>query len=156
MLQVLTSDYAYCLIDLIRSTRASIDILSYIFNANLYKRYDKANLIFLELKKFARSQGYVRFILDYPKLYKPNYHPTKFFTRRFKESGFDVRYLRSSQTQHAKVLIFDSRLVVTGSHNITSRSVVSRHELSLLLDDHALLTTLCEYFESIWSISIEA
>jgi len=154
MLHVLTSNYAYQVIDLIRSTKSSIDILCYVFNANLYKKSDKANLIFLELKKFVHSQGYVRFILDYPKLYKPNYHPTKFFTRRFKEAGFNVRYLRSGQTQHAKVLIFDSKFVVTGSHNITSRSVISRHDLSLLLDDHALLITICEYYESIWSDSI--
>lgn len=156
MINILTSNYSYYIIDLIRSSKVSIDALCYIFNANLYKKSDKANLIFRELKSFKDRSGQVRFILDSPKLHKPNYHPIKFFTRRFKEAGFAVRYLNSKQTQHAKVLIFDNRVAVAGSHNLTTRSVVSINDISFLFDDHSLLSTICGYYESIWSNSINA
>jgi len=156
MLRILTSDYAYCILGLIRSSGSSIDILSYIVNCNLYKKSDKANLIYLELKKFWAPEKPVRVILDYPKVHKPNYHPNKFFTRRFKESGFDVRYLHSGTTQHAKLLIFDNKIAVAGSHNLTSRSVVSMYDLSFLIDDPVVVTSLICYYKSIWESSLEA
>ena len=156
MLQVLTSDYAYHVIRQIRSCGSTIDILAYIVNCNLYKKSDKANLIFLELKKFVIHGRAVRVVFDYPRLHKPNYNPVKFFTRRFKESGFDVRYLNSCTTQHAKLLIFDDKFAVFGSHNLTSRSVMSRHDISMISDDPSLLSTLISYYNSVWSSSIEA
>jgi len=156
MFRVLTSDYARYLITLIRSSKSSIDVLSYIFNCNLYKKADKANLIFLELKKFVTRGKKIRVVFDYPRLHKPNYNPVKFFTRRFKEAGFDVRYLHSSTTQHAKLLIFDDKLALSGSHNLTTRSVVSPHDISLLFDDPRLLTFLVSYYNSVWESSIEA
>jgi len=156
MLEVLTSDYARHVMGQIRACRSTIDILAYIVNCNLYKKSDKANLIFLELKESVIQGRTVRVVFDYPKLHKPNYNPVKFFTRRFKESGFAVRYLHSGTTQHAKLLIFDSKFVVFGSHNLTTRSVVSRHDISLISDDPDLLSTLVFYYNSIWSSSIEA
>lgn len=156
MLQLLTSDYARHLIYQIRSCGSTVDILAYIVNCNLYKKSDNANLIFIELKKFVTQGKTVRVVFDYPKLHKPNYNPNKFFTRRFKEAGFSVRYLHSGTTQHAKLLIFDSKFIVFGSHNLTTRSVVSRHDISLITDNPSLLSTLISYYNSIWSSSIEA
>lgn len=152
----LTSNYSHHLLNLIRSSKSSIDILCYIFNCNLYKKSDNATLIYLELKKFLCPQKKVRIILDLPKLHKPNYHPNMFFTRRFNEAGFDVRYLHSCTTQHAKLLIFDNKIAVTGSHNLTSRSVVSENDISLLIDDPPLVKSLIDYFSGIWENSIEA
>lgn len=156
MIQVLTSGYAYEIIKLARMARRSIDVLCYIFNCNLYKKSDKANLIFLELKKSVSSHKKVRFILDFPRIHKPNYHPNMFFTRRFKEIGIDLRYFHSGTTQHAKLLIFDNKIAVTGSHNLTSRSVVSDNDISLLISDPTLVKTLIDYFSGIWENSIEA
>lgn len=156
MLRILTSDYARELMGQIRACRSTVDILCYIFNCNLYKKSDRANLIFIELKKFASHGKGVRVVFDYPKLHKPNYNANKFFTRRFKEAGFDIRYLHSATTQHAKLLIFDSKFVVFGSHNLTSKSVGSPHDISLISDRPELVSTLVAYYKSIWSSSIEA
>ncbi len=155
MLQLLTSDYANQVLKLIKTSSSSIDILSYVVNFNLYKKSDKANLIYLELKNFVRSYGSVHFILDQPKLHKPNYHCNKFSTRRFKEANFNVRSLNSGDTQHAKLFIFDKQFCVTGSHNLTSRSVTNRYDISLLFDDLSLVKYLCDYFNGLWENSIE-
>lgn len=156
MLNIVTSKYGHEVLKLIRISKSSIDILSYIINFNMYKKSDKANLIYLELKKAVSSQKKVRIILDFPKLHKPNYHPNMFFTRRFKEIGINLRYLHSGTTQHAKLLIFDNKIAVTGSHNLTTMSVVSRHDISLLIDETSLVKTLIDYFAGIWENSIEA
>lgn len=156
MHQVLTSNYAYTLLDLIPHSSTSIDILSYVVKFNMYKKSDKALLIFLALKSFPGDPNKVRIIIDYPKLYKPNYHCNRFSIRRFKEANFNVRYLHSGDTQHAKLIIFDKKLVVFGSHNFTTRSVISTYDISLLLDDPDLVFYFNNYFDRLWHNSIEA
>jgi len=156
MTQLLTSDYAHSVIQLITGSSISIDVLAYIVNCNLYKKSDKMNLIFLELKYFLARGGKVRFVLDYPRPHKPNYHPLKFFTRRFKEAGFFTRYLHSGTTQHAKLLLFDNKTAVLGSHNLATKSVINVHDLSVIIEDAALVTWLRDYFDNVWSKSVEA
>lgn len=130
MTQLLFNKYAYTILDLVRSSITSVEVLCYVVNFNLYKKSDKANLIFLELKHFRKKGGTVRVLLDMPRVFKPNYHPIKFFTRRFHEADFDVRYAYTSLTQHAKLFLFDRRYAVAGSHNWTSKSVVSDFDVS--------------------------
>jgi len=156
MERILTSNYAYEVMGRIKGAREQIDILAYIYNCNLYKKSDRANLIFIELKRFKAKGKNIRIIFDYPKLHKSNYNAVKFFTRRFKEAAFEVRYLCSGTTQHAKLLLFDSELFIFGSHNLTTKSVVSPYDISLISDDPALLSTLVLYYSSAWSSSIKA
>lgn len=156
MFQVLTSDYAHTLLSLLRHVHSSVDILAYVVNFNLYKKSDKANLIYLALKKLSSAHKPVRFILDQPKRHKPNYHCNKFSTRRFKEASFSIRYLHSGSTQHAKLIILDNQLVITGSHNLTTHSVGNKYDISLLVDTPSVVQYLCTYFDEVWSTSLEA
>jgi len=157
MIKILTHDYAYTLLDLIRHATKSIDILAYVTKFNMKKKSDKALLIFLALKSFPGNPRDIRIILDYPKQYKPNYLCNLFSTRRFKEASFNVRYLHSGNTQHAKLIIFDRNIAaVVGSHNLTTKSVINPYDISLLLDDPDLLSSLVSYFNRLWENSIEA
>ena len=156
MLDILTSNYASKLLELTSQSRSSIDFLSYVVNFNLYKRSDRANLIYQALKDFSFLNGHVRCILDFPKLHKSNYNCNKFSTRRFKDAGFDVRFLGSGDTQHTKLFIFDGRFSVVGSHNFTSRSVVNRYDISLFSDDVHLVELFTSFFNNLWEISVEA
>lgn len=156
VLKPLTHDYAYTVLDLLRHTTTSIDILAYVTNFNMYKKSDKALLIFLALKNFPANPNDIRIILDYPHPHKPNYHANLFSTRRFQEANFNVRYLHSGSTQHAKLMIFDQTAAVLGSHNLTTKSVISPYDISLLLDDPGLLSFLVSYFDRLWHSSIEA
>jgi len=155
MFEVLTSNYASEVLKLIAASQTSLDVLSYVVNFNLYKRSDKANLIFCALKSFAGAGGSVRFILDFPKLYKPNYHCNKFSSRRFKEAGFAVRFLHSGSTQHAKLILSDSSISIFGSHNLTSRSVLNRYDVSLLSDNIKLSDFFSSYYSELWQSSVE-
>ena len=155
MLKVLTHDYAYTLLDLIRHTTTSIDILSYVVKFNMYKKSDKALLLFLALKNYPGQPHNVRIILGSPKRYKPNYGCNLFSTRRFKEANFNVRYLNSADTQHAKLIILDRKLAIFGSHNFTTKSVISSYDISLLLDDPNLLSFFNSYFLRLWQNSTE-
>jgi len=154
MTRFLTSDFGYSVTDLIRSANSTIEILSYVFNCNLKKKSDLVHLIFIELKKFVSRGHTVTFICDFPRLHKPNYHTTKFFTRRFKESGFNVYYLHSSFSQHSKLLLFDRRVAILGSHNLTTRSVISPYDTSLFFDDPVLVSTVCSYYDSVLNKSV--
>lgn len=156
MLKPLTHDYAYTVLDLIRHATTSIDILAYVTKFNMKKKSDKALLIFLALKSFPGNPNDIRIILDYPQPYKPNYHCNLFSARRFKEAGFNVRYLHSGSTQHAKLIIFDRSAGVTGSHNLTTKSVINPYDISLLLDELGLLSFLTSYFDRLWDTATEA
>lgn len=155
MIQVLTSDYAQQILRLISSSSDSIDVLSYVINFNIHKRSDKSNLIFSALRNFQASKGAVRFILDFPRKHKPNYHSNRFVSRRFKESNFSVRFLHSGSTQHSKLFIFDHFKVITGSHNLTPSSVINRYDISLLLDKPSIVKFFTSFFNNLWSSSIE-
>lgn len=155
VLKPLTHDYAYTVLDLLHHTTSSIDILAYVSKFNMKKKSDKALLIFLALKNYPGDPHNIRIILDYPQLYKPNYHCNRFSTRRFQEANFNVRYLHSGSTQHAKLMIFDRAAAIVGSHNLTTKSVISPFDISLLLDDPGLLSFLMSYFDRLWQNSIE-
>lgn len=156
MIQILTSDYCHHVLSLLSSSTSSIDILCYVFTFNVHRRSDRANLIYTALSAFQRTTGTVRFVLDNPKVHKPNYHPNKFATRRLLESSIPVRYPHSGDTQHVKLFIFDKTKAILGSHNLTPSSLRSSLDLSVLLDDPPSLRYLTAYFESIWQSSIEA
>lgn len=156
MIKILAADYCHQVLTLISSSTTSIDILCYVFTFNVHKRSDRANLIYTALTRFQDNAGRVRVILDMPKLHKPNYHPNKFATRRLTESSIAVRHLHSGDTQHAKLFIYDRKIAIVGSHNITPSSLRNRHDLSTSLDDPSALRYLNSYFDSIWETSIEA
>ncbi|MBA7703322.1 hypothetical protein ES703_112104 [subsurface metagenome] len=155
MIKVLTSDYAYHVLSRLVSVSSSVDILSYVVNFNLNKRSDKANLIFTALKRLSAARIPIRIVLDSPRLHRSNYHCNKFSTRRFKEAGFSVRFLHSGDTQHAKLFLLDRATAITGSHNLTSRSVLNLTYISLLLDDPPLVQYFCSFFDHVWSTSQE-
>jgi len=156
LLKLLTHDYAYTILDLIPHTSTSIDILAYVAKFNMYKKSDKALLIFLALKNYPGKPRDIRIILDYPRRHKPNYHANLFSARRFKEAGFNVRYLRSGSTQHAKLFTFDRTTAVLSTHNWTTKSVINPFDVSLLLNDPDLLYQLNHYYDRVWHLSVEA
>jgi phosphatidylserine/phosphatidylglycerophosphate/cardiolipin synthase-like enzyme len=154
--QFFTSDYGFQILSLIRNSTSSIDVLCYVSKFVMDKRSDGAFLIFDALRSFHSLALPVRFILDYPRVHKANYHCNQFSKRRFVESGFLVRYVHSGETQHAKLVIFDHKIAVFGSHNLTPHSVRNRFDISLCLDDPALVLFLVKYYDHLWSKSVEA
>jgi len=155
MLEILTGNYAYRILGLIHGASKSIRILSYVMNFNMYKRSDKASIIFFALAKFASDKGTVEIVLDYPRAHKPNYNCNKFSSRRLLERGIAIRFLKKGTSQHAKLFLFDSSIAVTGSHNLTRSSVINNYDISVLLDSQKEVATLDDLFTVLWSESIE-
>ena len=155
-MQFFTADYGFQILSLVRSAAVSIDVLCYVSKFVMDKRSDGAFLIFDSLRSFHSRGLPVRLILDYPRKHKANYFCNQFSKRRFVEAGFDVRYLHSGETQHAKLVVFDSRIAVFGSHNLTPHSVHNRFDISLSIDDPSCVLFLCRYFDNLWDKSVEA
>lgn len=153
-MQFFTSDYGFQILSLIRNAVSSVDVLCYVSKFVMDKRSDGAFLIFDSLRSFHSRGLPVRVILDYPRTHKANYHCNQFSKRRFVDSGFDVRYLHSGETQHAKLIIFDQKISVFGSHNLTPHSVRNRFDISLCLRDPPLILFLVHYFDNLWEKSI--
>lgn len=154
MTSILHAGYAHTMIDMIRSAEVSIEVLCYVVNLNIYKRADNANLIFCAMRDFVSSGGKVQVLLDLPCKWKSNYNQVKFFTRRFKEAGFTVRWSGTYSTQHSKLFLFDRKFAVAGSHNWTTRSVVSALDISFVFDDPLVVSHLVSFFDSLWSTAL--
>lgn len=155
MIQVLTADYAHHILALLREATTTVDVLCYVTNFNPYKRSDNANLIYQALKKFQARGGSVKIVLDSLRKHKTTFHCNKFSSGLFRDAGFDVRWLQSGDTLHAKVLIFDDKIAVVGSHNLTVRSVINRFDVSFIFKDLPLVKFFRKYFNTIWEMSLE-
>ena len=66
--------------------------------------------------------------------------------------GIKARGLKDKRVLHAKLLIFDSRVVVIGSHNLTSNAFYRNLECSMVLDIPEGETRLMQFFENLYNI----
>ncbi len=153
---MLTGRYAYRILELIQEAEHSIKVLAYVVNFNMYKRSDKASLIFYALSEFRKRKGRVEMIMDYPRAHKPNYNCNKFSARRLKERGIETRFLHKGTSQHAKLFLFDESIAVFGSHNLTRGSVISSYDISIIIDTEGPVQYIVNLFSDIWADSIEA
>jgi phosphatidylserine/phosphatidylglycerophosphate/cardiolipin synthase-like enzyme len=64
--------------------------------------------------------------------------------------GVLTKFTTASGVLHAKGLIIDKRLAILGSHNFSMRSMVSNIEISILVDDAAVVQRLLQFYEILW------
>lgn len=99
----------------------------------------KVNLLLAELISISTLIPETKVLLNYTtpeqSISKVNLYPAS----HLKKCKVDVRYLQESRTIHAKVLIVDSKHMITGSHNWSIRSFTRNFELSLYLYDSPLI-----------------
>jgi len=64
--------------------------------------------------------------------------------------GISHKFTSASGVLHAKGLLIDKRLAVLGSHNFSMRSMTSNIEISILVDDAAIVQRLLQFYEILW------
>ena len=67
----------------------------------------------------------------------------------FQQHGIAVVLDEKTTTTHGKVLVVDSRYVLSGSHNWTRSALVANRELSWLVDDRASAARIEEWMRGI-------
>ena len=105
------------------------------------------NILFKILRQKLGDGVDVRFLIDAPRVHKPNYHTIKFLIRRLKGWHFPFWVAPLNTTCHAKIVLIDDRLVFTGSHNLAKSSFQNPLELSMAIDDLATCSVIKTWFE---------
>lgn len=159
--QIITKDeasihflsFTNALISAARAARKRVWILSYVINANLSKQNDPITL-FMSLLRDRRAAGCdIRFILDSPKINRPNYHCNKFFMRHLMEWGFQFCTPPEKVTSHAKAVLVDNTVLFIGSHNLAKSSLTNPLDCTVELRNEFLIQSFAETYKMLWKNS---
>lgn len=69
-----------------------------------------------------------------------------------KACGVQARKINSKNLLHAKLIIIDGKIIVCGSHNITSPAFSTNHEISMVHEDEESALRFIDFFQSLWSL----
>jgi len=70
--------------------------------------------------------------------------------------GVKVLMQPQQRVLHAKVFVFDGKVALVGSHNISNRSVGSNIECGVMLDDEKAIEKIRSVFDELWARGIKA
>lgn len=127
------------IINVINLSKSNIDIAIFDFTSN-----EVAQAL-----KNAKERGVnIRLIMDSRQAKGPHSQ-----YEYFKNNGFEVR-LKKGKGQgimHNKVCIFDNRLVMTGSYNISENAERFNYENVVFISDKNVIQKYQEMFEKLWN-----
>lgn len=72
--------------------------------------------------------------------------------RFLRSQGCEVKHGVSQNLVHAKMVIFDDKHVVMGSHNYTQNAFTQNHEISVLLPDCSQAQDFIAFFNSLFNL----
>lgn len=132
-------EYTKNILELIENTVHSIDIL--MFDWRWYKNdvscdMSSVNLAIIRaIRRGVKVRAYTNFtnIVD-----------------ELKKHGVDAKVWNNKKLMHAKCVIFDRKLVLTGSHNFTQNGLTSNIEVSHIIDEQEEVKKLVDYFDNIF------
>lgn len=67
-----------------------------------------------------------------------------------RQVGAQVKKFQSAHLLHAKLMIIDDKIVVTGSHNYTQSAFSANYELSVILRDVVNIGDYSQFFHNLW------
>jgi phosphatidylserine/phosphatidylglycerophosphate/cardiolipin synthase-like enzyme len=142
-------DYFPALIKVIDDAQDEIFISIYSFKVGVHKN-SYPDQVLLHLSQAVRRGVSVKVILEYTgnrdqKLDEQN-HRTK---NNLEEKGIKVYLDSPRRTTHTKVIVVDQKMVLLGSHNLTSAALKYNNEVSILLKDTALAKNVRDYMLTI-------
>lgn len=68
-----------------------------------------------------------------------------------RSAGVSVKKHLSAHLLHAKIMIIDDQIIITGSHNYTQSAMSANYELSVILEDVENINDFKTFFQNIWS-----
>lgn len=135
--------YLRSVLPMIQNAKISIDILMFhwaFYQKDLSCEVSQINLALLNAhKRGVRVRAYC------------NMQNT---LRNLRAIGIASKIYTGSGIMHAKLLIFDQKIALLGSHNFSQNAMCFNKEISILVDTPAEIEQLMLYFEALWRMSI--
>ncbi|HIJ79964.1 MAG: phospholipase D-like domain-containing protein [Desulfobulbaceae bacterium] len=141
-------DYFPTLINLIQNSNRSIDLAMFVFKTST--KGDNRPMQIAKALIAARQRGVrVRVILEKSGYDEKLNQTNEEVGALLKENRIVVEFDSPQRTNHAKLVVIDSRYCLVGSHNFTQAALKHNHELSLLIDSRTLARELLDYMGKI-------
>jgi phosphatidylserine/phosphatidylglycerophosphate/cardiolipin synthase-like enzyme len=135
---VIGREYPDVVTDLVKNAQQSIKILIYDwrwYSDEVGSRIQKFNN---EIVRASRRGVDVSVLVN-----------SDFIGNPLAEQKIKVRKINSSRVMHVKMLIFDDKYLVLGSHNLTKNAFELNHEISVLLEDVESINKCRQFFNQI-------
>jgi len=133
------------------SAKSRIYFCCYVLTANENRRSDPVLKILRSCHtKNQTGKVDVRFAIDYPKQYKPNWNCNHNFMRWLSKRGIRFRVSAGLGTLHAKMILVDNKFLFIGSHNLAMSSFFNPLELTVEIKDPALIDFMAHDYCAWW------
>ncbi len=119
------------------------------------KPHTKPNIILNTILRQHYKNVNVRILINSTRaknIFKPNLSVFEFLS----DNGVAVRRSRSGDTVHGKVLIIDSKYLILGSHNLTTRGLMDNYEASCFIHSKNFCKSYLSWFDWLWNRSKES
>ena len=144
------SQYPSVVVPIINAASHSIDIMMYEWKWYSHENAGGVEKFNLAIQGAARRGVKVRVLMNIESM---GHAITKINTRTeqfLRLAGIEVKFGQIGVATHAKLLIFDNRLMVLGSHNISKGSFSRNQEASIVVEGGEAIRAYIDYFGLLW------
>ncbi|MCJ7805604.1 phospholipase D-like domain-containing protein [Patescibacteria group bacterium] len=148
------SGYYDRLQELISLATSSILFCQYVFSVSETRYWQRSNKILNSIFAAHLRGIEIKVLFDRPRPHSPNLRSNINTFYKLNSKGIDVRCLTVLRTLHIKMIIFDQRVFLAGSHNLTDSSLYSPFELTFECRDDFLVNSAISYFNCLFNGSL--
>lgn len=131
---VVSREYPLVLIPMIKAATQSIKILMYSWRWYPEQVGSNIQKFNNEIIKANRRGVQVSAVVNFDD-----------FSRHILAENINIKATPTANTMHIKMILIDSKYLITGSHNLTMNAFEINHEMSIITDDKESINA-CELF----------
>ena len=136
---------------LIAEATQSILFCQYVFSVSESRHWQRSNKILNSIFDAHLRGIEIKILFDRPRVHSPNLRTNINTFYKLNSKGIDVRCLSVLRTLHIKMIIFDQKVFLAGSHNLTDSSLYSPFELTFECRDDFLVNSAIIYFNCLFN-----
>jgi len=128
--------------------KAEKEILGIVFFARVYinRKNDEVMQIIKHLADARKRNVLVRVLINKTIRHGVDTKANITFFELLKQNNIEAKITDTRRITHAKLWLFDEKIFITGSHNLSNSSFHRNREISILAEDPAYTKNLKEYF----------
>jgi phosphatidylserine/phosphatidylglycerophosphate/cardiolipin synthase-like enzyme len=135
---VVSREFPLVLIPMIKEAKQSIKILMYSWRWYPEQVGSNIQKFNMEIIKAKRRGVQVSAVVNFDD-----------FSRHMLAENINIKATPTSNTMHIKMILIDSKYLITGSHNLTMNAFEINHEMSLISDDSESVKACETFFDNV-------
>jgi len=138
------------LVKLIDESSQSIYSIQYQWKWNVHERHSKVQRLGAAIIRAKARKCEVSVLLNTESPRRNLSVINRVTGDQLAREGVQVRLLRTNALLHTKLWIFDHKICLVGSHNISSRALSANEEVSVKIESKEVAGVMYAYFNTLW------